>query len=170
MEAPISKWLGADYRDALRVPDSPSRIDTTVPITPVVSLNNGLPRPQANQRLRWGLINVSGAFSSQVQIATVLSTRRIYFVSLMTMAVSAHTVAYALFDGTSGGAPAPTANTLMADQTGDLAYHYVPATVGTRQETQPSLPVEAKYGLRLDISAPAGTNHYVLIYWIEEEV
>jgi hypothetical protein len=168
MIQPINRTVANDYRQALGVADAPQMIDTEIPITPVLLVNNSFPKPSTSQKLKYFTVGIHTALTSY-QIATASSTTKIYFIGIKVINGGAVALNPAVFDGTSGNSPAIAANTTYADGAGLLANPICPATNGTQDETILPLPVQVNNGIRLTMGGAAQAG-VVIIYYIEEIV
>lgn len=170
MNVPIDKYLGQDYRVALRVPSSPSFIDTEVPITPIIDINKGLPRPNSKQIFHKSMVLISGA-PADFNITTVTSSRKVFLLGVVTRQASA-TVAVNVnvYDASSGSVPTINNNTVMED-TGYImqCWQLATAGAGTMEIVMLPLPSEINYGIRINAGA-VSASFFMFVYWIEEIV
>lgn len=158
---PINKYLSNDYRTVLRVPDSPQDINTEIPVTPVVVVNNGLPRPTTSQRIRTYTFTGTGASTTYAQIATPSATTKIYFLGVVTILGGVGCV-FSVYDATTGAPSTTTGGTANF-----VRYQNIGAT--SNEATFTPLPVECVTGLRAeDISG--GSVNLSVIYYLEETV
>lgn len=162
---PINKFIAEDYRRTLNTSDSPSFIDTEVPVAPVAVINNRLPVANANQRLR-----VAGVYSDgttrYLQIATASSTIKVHFLGMQYYCNAAVAANMIIWDATSGTPPAITAGAVSYDENAYFCQIGASA-VGQNGSVFVPLPKEVTSGIRVQLGG-AGQLLYGFIYWIEE--
>ena len=165
---PIDKYLAQDYRNTLRTGGSPQMIDDSAPVTPVIDIQKGFPKPNAKQILHQTLVFVGNA-STTFQIATVSATTKIYYLGMFAQNQAAVQCGPDFFDASSGVAGAINGNNAYQDYLGRIAPMTVAATVGATLAYNPVLPYQVTYGLRL-IGGGAGQSCIYQIWWLEEIV
>jgi len=78
----ISPAVQQDYRRSLLAQESPSFLDSTLPIQPVADIRRGIPTPSTSQSLKSYAVIKAAAATTQTQIATVSSNERIFFIGV----------------------------------------------------------------------------------------
>lgn len=169
MIVPINKYIAQDYRSTLTTSGAPQNIDSDVPITPVVVINQGLPKPNSKQILRYYTYRGNAA-AGYVQVVTKNSNTRIYLVSVdAEQRTTGTNSTCTVFDAASGNIPTINVNTAgYLDELGDI-FNFVTAVASTKHqkgETYP-LPIEVKYGIRLYVDSNAA-DMLVTLKYIEE--
>jgi len=155
VQVPVDKYLAEDYRQVLRTVDAPQNINTEVPITPAVIVNQGLPRPNSKQILRYTTV-VNGAGNNSDQIATPNSTTNIYFLGCL---INSGAVNFCVWDGTSGDR-----TSLTDGQTTNFYYGSYGGTTNVIDFVP--FPVKATSGIRVTTTGVSS----VIVYYIEEIV
>lgn len=168
MEVPINKYLGNDYREVLGTPDSPSYIDTKVPIMPVapMTIGKGFPSPKSNQVLR---VYYTKNTSSEVNtaIATPSDSLRYYFIGcIMTSdGGSANANDTQVNDSTTSG----FINT--AGSTEVLAQKTIKASAVLDANIFPPYPILIQKQLRVHLGNNGVTGaKYIIVYYLEERI
>lgn len=155
---PIGRGLAMDYREALYTSNSPTFIDTDVPIGAVAVTNFGVIRPRSNQRIYRYMVNIGAAVgSTQVQIATKTQNTRVYLLAVKSQVATSGQ--FVLYDST-------TASGVPADGSSNaLFFHDV---VGL-SDFMPTVAIECLSGLRLDKSTGAGGQLRSIVHYMIED-
>lgn len=159
---PIGKYISQDYRDTLQVPDAPQNINPDIPILPVAVVNNGLPRPQANQTIYTYYKSYTAADNNT--LITKGNDERLYLlgVAIINNSTVASSV-FAIFDGSSGAKPA-SPNAL-------IKYTAITLAAINNSFVSFPIPIEFQIAIRTDCSTPTpGTVEFVLYYMVEKIV
>jgi hypothetical protein len=161
MNLPADKYILQDYRDDLRVVEAPQYIDSSSALVPVKVVGAGLPKPNSKQVLKTYLVLKNNSTTS-TQIATVTSSRNVYFVGAIVAFDAAGSKEFILADAASG-VPA------NADAATNLFISSTPAPP-SQVTIWPPFPVKCINGLRAQVTAASGQNCIATIYYIEEIV
>lgn len=135
-----------------------------------VEVQPALPKANSNQSLKYSTIHVNGT-ATDYQLATVTSTKRVYFLGFMGENDAANVVDMQIWDGTTGTDRAAgfSNNTAYPQETGLIARYGMTATAQTSISCFLPLPVEVTSGLRMT-SGGASQHCIWIVYWIEETV
>lgn len=131
-----------------------------------VEVQPAFPKPNANQRLRYKFVNWTTS-TTQYQIATPTANMNIYYVGSYAITTAATAASPAIWDGTSGGTPASSANTAYDELM--IEYFYLPGTVGAERYHMPPMPLKIVSGLRAEAGVASGSG-FLIIWYIEEVV
>lgn len=156
---PINKYLGQDYRTTLGTSSSPPFIETEQPVTPVVDILRGLPKPNAKQSLKFQFSTATNAIVSGTQLATPTSKLRIYYLGCIFSVSGSAGIELRVGDATTGDIDQTLNNTECLTQQYSAGNYMLP------------LPTECKKGLRYYLSGNnVATAVRCVFFWIEEIV
>lgn len=149
--------LQADYRQELGVPQSPGFIQGG-PLAPVKLVGRGVERANNRQRIKSYIVSKNAITTDYVQIATVTSTTRIFFLGYCGQIQS--TGSFYLEDADTGNV-GPSDGSVVG-----LGY-WVGTTISGVFNP---IPRECLRGIRARMVNAAATTQVAIIYYMEEDI
>jgi len=153
MALPISTAAQKDYRDDLTTSGAPWGVDDSQ-IVAVKAVGQGIQRGNNSQAVKtFSIVKTSvGGETFYVQVATVDSTRRVFFLGID--AVGASDLVY-VEDASSGNvAISDGGSVALANEAGGWQML--------------SVPRECKRGIRVAVVVGAGATSTIIVYYMEE--
>lgn len=170
MNTPVKASIQNDFKQELGCQSAPAFFNNETPLTPVAVIagNIGISKPRSNQKLKYTTVRVGNA-STQYQIATASSTKRVYFLGMFYCNNAAVAANLTVYDATTGATPTVNTNTSYADELGFIMNLISTATVNDKSGQFLPYPLEIKQGIRAQ-GGGAGQDNTYTIYFLEEEI
>lgn len=124
---------------------------------------SGTPIPTSDQAVHRAFVYYTTS-ATYYQIATPDASHDVYFLGFGVTNSNAASPYIVIFDAAAGNMPAPTANTLYTDDTGDLFLHELPTA--HVYEFQLNVPYKCKNGLRLHAGNAGASGKLFVDYMI----
>ena len=159
----ISPAVQNDYRRALLAQESPSFLDSTLPIQPVVDVRRGVPIPSSNQSVKSFAIVKALVATTQTQVATVAANTRVFFLGVQTLGSGSFSGTDVFYvEDADTGVLSPSDNSTIplyyydaAAQNGDAAPFILP------------YPRECKRGIRVHLEKATTAATKIVVWWVE---